>query len=158
MNAHLKQKSLAAWRFVARRRCTPLILIAAACLLIEEQYPFSHFPMYSSFGPSTYYVYLTDGSEKPLPSYQTLGISTGTLKKLYQAELRREAERVRASVSRLTHENKRAVAQRILARFREAAAKGRIGGLPSVLRLYEVQIRLGDAKLRKERKLIAEMQ
>ena len=135
----------------------PLLLITAGCLLIQEQYPFSDFPMYSRFGRGTHYIYLANGDAQPLPSYATIGISTATLKKMYETELRQEARRLGTRRGKLGDEPKRIVGERILSGFRRAEASGTLGHLPPVLRLYEVQIRLADAQLQKETKLVAEL-
>ena len=150
----IRERLLRLW---AGLRCGPLLAIAAACLILEEQYPFSHFPMYSSFSPSTFYVYLADGSGQPLASFATVGQSTATLKKIYRAGLQRQARRQTTSVGKLSEADRRAVAERMLARFREKAAAGTIRALPGALRLYEVQIRQKGEELSKETKLVAEL-
>ena len=144
-------------RLVRLRCLLPFLAISAACLLVREQYPFSHFPMYSSFSPGTDYVYIADGAGKALPSFRTLGISTATLKKMLQTEVRLERLR-RPGRGRPSTESKRVAAERLLARFRRADAAGRIGDLPQVLRLYEVRIRLKGRELMKETTLVAQSQ
>ncbi len=63
-------------------------LLTLICLVVEEQYPFSNFPMYSSFGDRTYYIYLADGAGQPLATKPTAGMTTPTLKKVFDGELR----------------------------------------------------------------------
>ena len=146
----MRTRLAALWPFA------PLVLTTAACLLIQEQYPFSDFPMYSRFGRGTHYIYLADGNAQPLPSYATVGLSTATLKKMYETELRQEARRLGTRRGKLGDEPKRLAAERLLSGFRRSEASGTIRGLPPVLRLYEVQIRLADAQLQNETKLVAE--
>jgi len=43
-----------------------MIVPTVALLLIGEQFPFSYFPMYSSFDPQTEYYYVEDKSGSPL--------------------------------------------------------------------------------------------
>lgn len=135
----------------------PLLILTAACLLIREQYPFSDFPMYSRFGRSTYYVYLAQGDGRPLPSYHTIGVSTATLKKVFDSELGQQAKRLGTRRGRLSLDDRRAVAERVLTEFRRAEADGRIGDLPEVFQLYEVRVRLAAAGLQKETQLLAEV-
>ena len=144
-------------RFVAGLPFAPLLLLTAACLLIEEQYPFSHFPMYSRFSAGTYYVYLGDGAGRPLPSYTTVGVSTATLKKMYDKELGREAKRLRTRRTALMIDSKRVIAERLLAGFKRSEAAGAIGPLPTPLRIYEVQVRLVGRQLQQEPQLVGEL-
>lgn len=68
----------------------PLWLLAATVatsLLVQEVYPFSHFPMYSRFYPRTWYVYASDAEGEPLASLDSFGLSTPKLKKIYRARL-----------------------------------------------------------------------
>jgi hypothetical protein len=67
-----------------------------AGLLARETFPFSHWPMYASFGPTTSYVYVTDSDGQPVAHLTVLRVSSGTLKK----RLYREAERTRAEAAR----------------------------------------------------------
>ena len=155
MLLRLKEASARAWRFTVRRGLLPLVVITAACLVIEEQYPFSHFPMYSSFSSKTDYVYLADGADRPLPSFLTIGLSTATLKKMFQSEVRIERRR-RPKTPEAVAESRRAAANTLLSRFRAADAAGTIADLPEVLRLYEVEIRLADSQITKEATLVGE--
>ena len=150
----LKQRFAAVWLFVRGAGWLPFILLTAACLLIEEEYPFSNFPMYSSFSRETDYVFLATETDQPLPSAPTIGVGTATLKKMFKSELR-IARRERGKSADVT-ESKRVAAERLLARFRAADQAGAIGDLPPVVRLYEVQIRLADSRIAKETTLVGE--
>lgn len=52
-----------------------------------EFYPFSNFPMYSSFGPETYYVYVTDMAGNPVAIGTLFGKSPSDVKKIYDRKL-----------------------------------------------------------------------
>lgn len=137
----------------------PLWLITALCLLLREEFPFSNFPMYSSFGHTTYYVYVADIADQPLSSLKTLGVSTPTLKKMYATEVARELKELDGSgKKRLSHEDKRAPAERLLQRLlhsprvQRSATKQRAG-----VRFYEVTISLEAGKIQKQSDLIAEV-
>ena len=127
----------------------PLLLFTAACLIIGEQYPFSNFPMYSSFGRDTYYVYLADPTGQPLPTIQTVGMTTAILKKIYDTELRRELKQLRTQRRRLSPEQKRPVGERVLRSIATDAAA-------PPLRLYEVNLTLEGGRFTKKTELIAE--
>jgi hypothetical protein len=52
-----------------------------------EFYPFSNFPMYSSFEPNTYLVFITDLEDKPLPISTVFATSASDIKKTYDRKL-----------------------------------------------------------------------
>ncbi len=58
-----------------------------------EFYPFSNFPMYSSFSPSTYYVYVTDLNDQPVPVTLLTGKVLSNLKKQYDTELKQQKQK-----------------------------------------------------------------
>ena len=145
-------------RFVSSTGCQPLLIITAACLLVQEQYPFSNFPMYSSFGPTTYYLYIADGTGAPIPTLATLGISTPKLKKVFSSEMRKARERLHPPPQQLTPEEKQAVGQQFLAKLKSSpAARARKRKVPAVLRLYEVNISLESGRFEKKTEMIAEL-
>lgn len=145
-------------RWIGRLELAPLLLLTAACLVIGEQYPFSDFPMYSSFGRSTYYVYLADQADAPVHARELVGMITPTLKKVYDGEMRREAKALRVPRRRLTPEQKRVVGERILARLKTTVPAQEAGAaFPAALRLYHVDIELVEGRIEKKQSLIAEL-
>lgn len=58
-------------------------------LVLQENYPFSNFPMYSSFNSHTYLVYLVDARGKML-GRRELGLSNSGLKKIFDGYRRKE--------------------------------------------------------------------
>jgi hypothetical protein len=52
-----------------------------------EFYPFSNFPMYSSFEPNTYFVFITDLADQPIAISPTFGTSASDIKKTYDRKL-----------------------------------------------------------------------
>jgi len=133
----------------------PLLVVTSACLLFREQYPFSNFPMYSTFGSSTWYVYLADGNGQPIPSATAVGMSTPTLKKVFTTELRKERERQHLR-GKLTPAGEQAAGEQLLARLRRPSV-AQTGGSPQPLRLYEVEITLRSGRLEKATRLVAEL-
>jgi hypothetical protein len=57
----------------------------AALFVLRENYPFSHFPMYSSFSSSTYFLYLTEASGSALHT-RRFGLTSTDLKKIFENE------------------------------------------------------------------------
>lgn len=146
----------AAVLWIRRTETQPLLLVTAACLLIGERYPFSNFPMYSSFSDSTYYVYLTDAADQPLSTYAAIGVSTATLKKMYESALRAEMRRLRVKRKQVTDEQRQALGERFLAELLSSRGEQNATRPRDTLRLYEVRVRLADQQLQKETRLIAE--
>lgn len=72
------------WR---RTRCKFLLVLTLLCLVLRENYPFSHFPMYSSFSKKTYYLYLTDVDGNEIPT-KPFAISNSTLRKIFDSRKR----------------------------------------------------------------------
>lgn len=139
-------------------RWTPLLVFTAACLAIGEQFPFSDFPMYSSFGRETYYVYLADAEGRPLPTLETIGMTTPILKKIYDRELQREVRRLRTKRRRMSTEQKSPVGARVLQSLQASLARQGPDGEPArVLRLYEVNISVEDGRFVRRTDLIAEL-
>lgn len=144
--------------FVRRTETLPLVLLTAACLLFEEFYPLSHFPMYSSFASNTYYVYLADGSDRPLATVDFAGMNTPALKKVYDGELRRERRRIQASGGKINVEQTQAVGRAVLERVKSSPPAQAAGGaLPDVLRLYRVDIELVEGRFEKRTTLVGEL-
>ena len=146
------------WQVTRHCRCAPLLLLTVACLGIGEQFPFSNFPMYSSFGRDTYYVYLADGTGQPLPTIAAAGITTPILKKMYDAELQRELKRLRTQRRRLRVEQKAPVGARVLeALVKSAPSLTAVPQRPPGVRLYEVNISVEQGQFNRRTELIAEM-
>ena len=72
------------------------LAVVAICFIVRENFPFSHFPMYSSFDKYSYYIHIADKDGKPLPIFTLSGHRTSSLKKIYNSELKRTRERLEA--------------------------------------------------------------
>ena len=58
---------------------------------LRENYPFSHFPMFSSFSNRTYFIHLADGDGTALRTRQ-LGLSNSAMKKIFDRYRRVESK------------------------------------------------------------------
>jgi hypothetical protein len=83
MRARLTQT----WMFWKSRASSWPVFIAVTllCLILRENYPFSNFPMYSSFAKKSFVIYLTDASGNALPTAR-FGLGTSTLQKIFGAK------------------------------------------------------------------------
>jgi len=136
--------------------CKLLWALVAICALLQEWYPFSHFPMYSNFEPYTYYVYVADETDQPVPLVSTFGIRAANLKKIYDRELRQLAKGLPRGMKSLSLEQ-RAVAGNYAIEFLRANTvdRRRTDALDG-LRFYQVDIRMDHGHIAKHAQLIAE--
>lgn len=73
-----------------RRTRYPCVLVMTLLgLVLQENYPFSHFPMFSSFSRRTYFIHLADAHGRALSTRQ-FGLSNSTLKKIFDGYRRKE--------------------------------------------------------------------
>lgn len=116
-----------------------------------EFYPFSNFPMYSSFTPETYYVYVADLEDNPVAVTKLTGKVLSNLKKQYDTELKAEKRAAGGKVRQqdLPAEARRRAGEvvlRWLMPFAHRAQLAELGGL----RLKQVTIRHDGAGIVKE--------
>lgn len=93
------------------------------CLGLRENYPFSQFPMYSSFAHRTYYLYLTDAKGAALKTVD-FGLSTSGLKKIFDRFRREELKHFANSGSERVPLAEAAAGQSLL-RYLDGLAAGR---------------------------------
>jgi len=74
-------------RWFRRSRCKCLLVMTLLCLVLRENYPFSHFPMYASFSKKSYYLYLADAKGDEIPT-RPFAISNSGLRKIYDSDYR----------------------------------------------------------------------
>jgi hypothetical protein len=94
-------------------RCKWLLLVTVLCLILRENYPFSHFPMYSSFSNETYFLYLRDAEGQPIATTR-LGLSSSTLKKIFDRQRRSNLKKFRKADSARFQLADQAAAQSLL--------------------------------------------
>jgi len=94
-------------------------LIIALGLLFKENYPFSNFPMYSKFNDYTFYVYITDAKNQPIPVEVLTAIRTGRLKKIYDNQCRTVSKNLHKRKRELTLEERQEIGMNTLRWFFE---------------------------------------
>lgn len=96
------------WRSIYRIIPLKVMLVLVIwCSVVQENYPFSHFPMYSKFLPSTYYVYLADKNGDSIPMLSLTGMLTSLLKKIHKHEERLHKKKIDKRISDFTWEDRR---------------------------------------------------
>ncbi|MFN2476755.1 MAG: hypothetical protein ABR526_10505 [Chthoniobacterales bacterium] len=151
---HLRNRSVEALR---HWKCGPLLCITLAGLILREEFPFSNFPMYSSFTRKASYVYLATASGEPLPTVPTAGMLTGNLKKVFETDLKQARSHAGAR-GKVTDEERRAAGERVLAGVKawQATQTGPAAAAP-VARLYQVNILLHNQRFERQTRLLAEV-
>jgi hypothetical protein len=124
-----------------------------------EFYPFSNFPMYASFTPDTYLVFITDQNDQPIPIKTSLGTAASDVKKTYDRKLNDLKNRAPKGVRRadlpLPLKNEAA-----LATLQAVASKIDLPSqLPTVtaLRLFQTDIRYQDAQIQQSTQQVGEL-
>lgn len=122
-----------------------------------EFYPFSSFPMFSTFADDARYVHLADAAGEPIaPS--TYNSSTGSLSKSYRKYLLKEKITKGQTFDELAVMQRRMAGDQLLRDLRESVAPAAFeNGAKHHLRLYEVVLsRDAKGKLVRERQLVGE--
>ncbi|HEX8372278.1 MAG TPA: hypothetical protein VF585_05835 [Chthoniobacterales bacterium] len=128
------------------------IAVTLACLCIGEQYPFSNFPMFGSFVGKTYYLYLADQDDKPIPML-SLGVSANALKKFYDGRLRK-LRNSSAKKIKLAQMDDRTVAEETL-QYVVSKNRGKHGHLTQ-LKLVRVDVSVTNGEVHKDSRTAAE--
>jgi len=143
--------NLSNWRSWLRRIPVPgVILTTVLCLAWQENFPFSHFPMYSRMDDNTNYIYITDSQDRPLPIATLTSHRTGKLKKIYQSHLNDARDEIRArggkftGFSQMTLEERRPAGEKTLAWIYENTGPMGQRNLAAVrpLRFHQVEVRM----------------
>jgi hypothetical protein len=126
-----------------------------------EFYPFSNYPMYSSFEPETYYVYVTDGQDQPVAMGITFGIAASDVKKAFDRKLDAAKKAVGGKVRKanLPLETQAQAGREVLDWLKDNAPneqKPRIAKLHA-LRLYRMDLKYDGSTLVKTPRQVGEV-
>ena len=133
----------------------PGVVIAALCLGLKENFPFTHYPMYSDFSDETYYVWLADAEGKPIASQSVTGLRLGRIKKVYNKGLLEARQNAKSSEGKtprkrdLSSEQKLPSGVATLEWIYESSNEAARAELrrSSPIRLYEVDITIEDGRV-----------
>jgi len=127
----------------------PLLALTLLNLSLRETYPFSHFPMYASFGRKTYYLYVSDENDRVLFTSKFFKQSSAKLRKTLMTEL---------ALRKMTYS--KATSQQ-LQEVAEATLRTLTGSLSddSVchLKLYLVNLVIENGRIQEKNSLIGEL-
>jgi hypothetical protein len=133
-----------------------------------EWYPFSNFPMYSTFEPTAYYVYVTDLEDKPLALVPTFGNWGSGVKKTYDKFLKEEVKRLKGEAEKRGEKYKTRIAQMsgeecrpagdaTLKQLRDGARNQGEVRRHSGFRLHQVDITLEEGRIVQREKVVGEV-
>jgi len=131
--------------------------LVVALLLIGEQFPFSYFPMYSSFDPRADYYYVADGAGQPVACVPAFGTSTANVKKMYRTRLRALLAPRGAAEEAATPEERRIAGEAMIDYLRQLGAARRAAVPAGPVRLMHVEVtRSAGGEIRRHETLVAE--
>jgi len=134
-----------------------LWVLVPLLLIVRENYPFSHFPMYSGMAPGAHYYYLADEQGEALPVKKLFGLSASRMKKVYYAKLNDIADEQGVDAYTLGKEEKLEAARELYTYFSELGAarekwdqwKSWWEEKPQLLRFMRVDIRRVEGQIEK---------
>lgn len=132
------------WRRFVCHPIFPLIVYLPVTQLIRDNYPFSHYPMYSKPNSEALsFQYLADAEGKPLPIKWHTGITPSQLSKRYRDAKRKNPTEESAALD-------------VLGRVREQNHQRKGHELPEHIRLMEDTLRFSEGKLVEDKRMLAE--
>ncbi len=133
-----------------------VIALVVGLLLIGEQFPFSYFPMYSSFDPVADYYYVTDVEGRPLACLPAFGTSTANVKKMFRARLRVLVAARGATETEATADERRRVGEEMINYLRQlGSAHGSAVPAGPVGLMRVVVTRSPENEIKQEETLVA---
>ena len=140
--------------------------LTIVCLVVKENFPFTHYPMYSNFEDQTYYVWLGDKDGNPIPAQKVTYNRLGRIKKIYNSGLQEVRDQLGKETGKKPRKRDLTLDQRrppgdqalrwIYANSRPAAQKVLSESAP--LRLYQVDVRIeGNQVVEDPAELVGEL-
>lgn len=121
------------------------------CLALREWYPFSPFPMYANFGPTAWYVCVTDADGEPLAADRYFGLDATLFRRVLET---RVLERVAAGEA-LDRAESGAASDTLAFLVREAHPQPGTPALPSRVGLQRVVVSLDGQRVQRTHELLA---
>ncbi len=137
-----------------RTPLTSLLLYCLVSVFLQENYPFSHFPMYSNPSRERPYYMVSDGDGNPIPIDTLTGVTCPKIGKIYRKECEELAKKLKLNKDRLPAEHKQAIGEKMFSYLRtEAEAHQKT--LPPKLLLVRMEISYRNGKLSESSAIIA---
>ena len=132
------------WKRLMQHAVFPLLVYVALTQVFRENYPFSHYPMYSRPNSESVQIqFLADGDNKPLPVAWHTGVTSSKVAKLHANRMKK-------------HHDEKAAAIDVLHFLRETNAGRRGRELPERIRLVETTITLDNGRVVETQRVLVE--
>lgn len=132
------------WKRLVRHAVFPLLVYLVLTQLFRDNYPFSHYPMYSKPSSADLHIqFLADGAGNPLPVAWHTGVTGSKVAKLHANRMKKL-------------NNEKAAALDVLHFLRETNEGRRGRELPEQIQLMESTIAFTDGKLVESNRVLAE--
>ena len=155
--SHANNSSILQSAFAWCRRFGLMLAAVVIALLIRENYPFSHNPMYSKFDPYTYFLHVTDENDKVLFFREEFGFSAIRLKKVF-SKIFKEVRKDPTTANLSREEHWRIAGERTLEQYhRQRRPRTAQPTSYSILKLVRTDIELGEEKVESEVRVIADI-
>jgi hypothetical protein len=133
--------------------CKLMVATILICAATREWYPFSPFPMYTTFGPTTWYVCLTDGSGRPLPTDPYLGLQARPLRRMFETRVLTRT----AQGAPLPDAESAAAAEVLRFVLREARPRSDAPPLPNRIALRRTRTRIDGGRIERADDTLGEL-
>lgn len=126
-------------RFALHTPLTALLLFCVVSRSLEENYPFSHYPMYSDPSDTRPYFSVTDGQGNPIPIATKTGVTAPKIGKIYRKKADDRGKKLGVDDKKLPHAEVQAIGMEMFHYLREEAAE-RKQTMPDKLQLRRTEI------------------
>jgi len=140
------------YRLLLHTPLTVLAIFVTVSLIVKENFPFSHFPMYSSPTARRSYYMITDAEGRPLPITTLTGVTPPKIGKIHRKKSQERESMARKSGEQDSAGQEKAIGREICEMLRQQAIK-RGQTLPQGMQLYRVEIRYDDGQIKETKHL-----
>lgn len=132
---------------------TALVVFVLVCLIAKENFPFSHFPMYSRPGAERGYFLVTDGGGQPIPVQNLTGVTASHVGKAYRTKSKEFGRKTHPLSTQSRTDRDRIVGMEVFQMLREQSAN-RGKDLPEKLQLHLVEIRFEHGEIKENKRVL----
>lgn len=134
----------------------PLLVLVLALQIIEEAYPFSHFPMYQRFDEQATYLFITNEADTPVPLQTHFSYKASRVKKNFKSALRKVAESHGRKLETATEADMREAGDKVLRELFKKANPRKLAPIAAQeVKLWHGIVTLKDGKMLDERMFLA---
>jgi len=133
-----------------------LFILTILNLIVKENYPFSHYPMYATFSQYSNFVFITDEEDKPIPTSKVFGVKSNFIKKIYMSEVKKISLKKNMEPWELSVSDLNKPGELTLDYLIANADSSYIAKHFKSLKLYDTTICLKDRQIQKNRRLVSE--